>query len=135
MAKKTKLRILQFKNAKCCKKARDPFKTLINGVLFLIYCFKKYFQSCFFILKRHFAAVKICEFVNSWFLFSTKQTGYKFSVEKMIQENLLKTSKMSQNKGADIKKKLLKKNSWKWRCVEKEFVCLKERITWKKKNS
>ena len=42
----------EFTNLKCCKKAREPFKTLFNGVLFLIYYFKKRFQSCFFILTE-----------------------------------------------------------------------------------
>ena len=43
--------IHQFTNLKCCIKARKSFKTPFNGVLFLVYYFKKYFKLCFFILQ------------------------------------------------------------------------------------
>ena len=39
--------ILQFTNLKCCIKAKEPFKTPFNGVLVLIYYFKKHFKRCF----------------------------------------------------------------------------------------
>ena len=66
--------IRQFTNLKCCKKAREPFKTLFNG-LHIIYYFKRHFQLCFFILKalkdilQHFKFVnwQIGEFVVSFF--------------------------------------------------------------------
>ena len=35
---------------KCCIKAKEPFKTPFNGVLVLIYCFKRYFKPCFFLM-------------------------------------------------------------------------------------
>ena len=55
-------------------------KPFLNGVLFLIYYFKKHFKSCFFILKalqdilQHFELVnwRICGFV-----FLMSRTGYK----------------------------------------------------------
>ena len=56
----------QFTNLKCCKKAREPFKTLFNRVLFLVYYIKKHFLPCFFILKAlkdillHFKLVNSC---------------------------------------------------------------------------
>ena len=59
----------QFTNLKCCKKAREPFKTLFNGVLFLIYYFKKHFQPCFFILKALIDILQHFKFVNWWFRF------------------------------------------------------------------
>ena len=46
-----KKRNSEFTNSKCCKRAREPFKTLFNGVLFLIYYFKKHSKPCFYILK------------------------------------------------------------------------------------
>ena len=42
----------QFTNLECCKKAREPFETLFNGVLFLIYYLTKHFQPCLFILTE-----------------------------------------------------------------------------------
>ena len=53
-------RIHQFVNLNCCIKAREPFKTLFNGVLFHIYYFKKHFKPCFFILKT------FCSSLNLW---------------------------------------------------------------------
>ena len=61
---KTPVRNHEFTNSKCCKKAREPFKTLFNGVLFLIYYFKKHFQSCFFILKALKDILQHFKFVN-----------------------------------------------------------------------
>ena len=64
---KTKPRIHQFTNLKCCRKAREPFKTLINGinsVLFLT--LKKHFQPCFFILKALKDILQHFKFVNWW---------------------------------------------------------------------
>jgi hypothetical protein len=46
-----KYRMLQFSNLKCCIKAKEPLKLLFNGVLVLIYYFKKYFKASFLILK------------------------------------------------------------------------------------
>ena len=43
--------IHEFTNFKCCKKAKEPFNPLFNGVLFLIYYFKNHFKPCFSILK------------------------------------------------------------------------------------
>ena len=51
-------------NLKCCIKAREPFKTPFNGVLFPIYYFKKHFRPCFFILKALKDILKHFEFVN-----------------------------------------------------------------------
>ena len=39
----SKKRNHQFTNLKCCLNTREPFKTLFNCVLFLIYYFKKHF--------------------------------------------------------------------------------------------
>ena len=65
--KKMKPQILQFTNLKCWIKAREPLKSLFNGVLFLIYYFKKTFKALLFHFKgfmRHFAALWICELEN-----------------------------------------------------------------------
>ena len=76
--KKTKPRIHQFTNSKCYKKTREPFKTLFNGLLFIMYYLKIHFQPCLFILKalkdilQHFKFVKL---VNSWFRFFMSWTG------------------------------------------------------------
>ena len=59
----SKKRNQEFTNLKCCKKIREPFKTLINGALFLIYHFEKH---------------KVLQHFNSW-------TGWnitKYLVEK-----------------------------------------------------
>ena len=37
----------QFTNLKCSIKIREPFKTLYNGVFFLIYYFKKHLSLSF----------------------------------------------------------------------------------------
>ena len=74
-----KPRIHQFTNLKCCKKAREPFKTLFNGILFLIYYFKKHFQRYFFILKALKDILQHFEFMNWWirgFVFLMSRAGY-----------------------------------------------------------
>ena len=45
--KNTKPRIHQFTNLNYCKKTREPFKPLWNGVLFLIYYYKIIFSVAF----------------------------------------------------------------------------------------
>ena len=62
--KKTKPPIHRFTNLKCCEKAREPFKPLFNGVLFLIYYFKKHFQPCIFIWKALKNILQHFKFVN-----------------------------------------------------------------------
>ena len=47
---KTKPRINQFTNLKCCIKAREPFKTPFLWCIILIFYFQKHFKPCFFIL-------------------------------------------------------------------------------------
>ena len=58
--------ILQFLNLKCSIEAKEPFETLFNGVLILIYYFKKYFTS-FLILKAFCSTLdsRIRELENS----------------------------------------------------------------------
>ena len=75
---KTKPRILQFTNLKCCIQAREPFKTLINGVLFLIYYFKKHSKPCFYILKTFCSTLNswIGELENLWYRFLMSRTAY-----------------------------------------------------------
>ena len=55
-SKNPKPRIQQFTNLKRCRKAKEPFKTLINGI---ISYFKKKYALLFHIkgFKRHFAAL------------------------------------------------------------------------------
>ena len=61
--------IHQLMNLKCCIKARELLKPLFNGVLFLIYYFRKHFKPSFFILKAFCSTLKswIGEFVVSFF--------------------------------------------------------------------
>ena len=75
---KTKPRILQLTNLKCCIKVRGPPKTpFFNGALFLIYQFEKYSKPCFFILKTFCSTLNswIGELENSWFRFLMSPTG------------------------------------------------------------
>ena len=62
----------------CCIKAREPFKILFNGVLFLIHYFKKHFKPCFFNLKALKDILQHFKFVN-WrirgFVFLMSRTG------------------------------------------------------------
>ena len=51
---KTKPRIHQFTNLKCCIKAREPSKPLFNGLSFLIHYFKRHFNP-FFSIELEFA--------------------------------------------------------------------------------
>ena len=59
---KTKPRIHQFTTLKCCIKSL--LKPIFNGVLFLIYYFKKHLKSCFFILKALKDILQHFKFVN-----------------------------------------------------------------------
>ena len=57
---KTKPRIHQFTNLKCCKRPESLLKLLFDGVLLLIYYFRHLLKACHFILetlKRHFVAL------------------------------------------------------------------------------
>ena len=65
----SKKRNHKFTNLKCYKKAWEPYKTLFDGVLFLISYFKKHFQFCLFILKALKDILKHFKLVNLWFHF------------------------------------------------------------------
>ena len=62
--KKTKPRIHQFTNLKCCKKNSEPFKTFLNDLLFIT--LKKHFKHCSFILKALKDILQHFKFVNWW---------------------------------------------------------------------
>jgi hypothetical protein len=82
---KLKPQSLQLTNLKCCIKAREPFKTLLkpflnNGVLFVIYYFKKHSKPCIYIWETFCSTLnsRIGELENSWFRFLMSRTDYTF---------------------------------------------------------
>ena len=61
----SKKRNHEFTNLACCIKA-SLFKPFFNGVLLLIYYFKKHFKHCFFISKALKDILQHFKFVNWW---------------------------------------------------------------------
>ena len=64
----SKKRNHEFTNLACCIKA-SLFKPFFNGVLLLIYYFKKHFKHCFFISKALKDILQHFKFMNWWFRF------------------------------------------------------------------